>query len=210
MNKLGRVLMLDDDLIVLNLYHGLLEKIGYEIFVTANTYQFLLYAKELKPDVFILDINMPKVTGWEVLHRLEKDEALSQVPVVVMSVLSDKALAIEKGAAHYLSKPVKPDVLFEILETYCIGNRDHDVLLLEDFSPAEMSFKNRITKNLWSCFEVNDVRAAKTYLQKNMPKVVAVHLPRGRFLQIKKELKHPQICHLESYEQVDELEELIK
>lgn len=72
--KLGRVFMLDDDLIVLNLYREMLEKIGYEVFATANAYQFLLYAKELMPDLFILDINMPEITGWEVMNRLAAED----------------------------------------------------------------------------------------------------------------------------------------
>lgn len=208
--KLGRVFMLDDDLIVLNLYREMLEKIGYEVFATANAYQFLLYAKELMPDLFILDINMPEITGWEVMNRLAAEDRTSEIPVIVMSVLADKALAVQKGAAHYLNKPVKLEDLLEILEAYCIGNKKHDVLLLEDFEPMKKSLRQRMEERKWSCFEVNDLKAAKRYLQKNNPKVVVVNLPKNRLGQVLNELKHPLIRYLESYEQVDVLEELLK
>ena len=208
--KLGRVFMLDDDLIVLNLYREMLEKIGYEVFATANAYQFLLYAKELMPDLFILDINMPEITGWEVMNRLAAEDRTSEIPVIVMSVLADKALAVQKGAAHYLNKPVKLEDLLEILEAYCIGNKKHDVLLLEDFEPMKKSLRQRMEERKRSCFEVNDLKAAKRYLQKNNPKVVVVNLPKNRLGQVLNELKHPLIRYLESYEQVDGLEELLK
>lgn len=208
--KLGRVFMLDDDLIVLNLYREMLEKIGYEVFATANAYQFLLYAKELMPDLFILDINMPEITGWEVMNRLAAEDRTSEIPVIVMSVLADKALAVQKGAAHYLNKPVRLEDLLEILEAYCIGNKKHDVLLLEDFEPMKKSLRQRMEERKWSCFEVNDLKAAKRYLQKNNPKVVVVNLPKNRLGQVLNELKHPLIRYLESYEQVDGLEELLK
>ena len=208
--KLGRVFMLDDDLIVLNLYREMLEKTGYEVFATANAYQFLLYAKELMPDLFILDINMPEITGWEVMSRLAAEERTSEIPVIVMSVLADKALAVQKGAAHYLNKPVKVEDLLEILEAYCIGNKKHDILLLEDFEPMKKPIRQRMEERKWSCFEVNDLKAAKRYLQKNNPKVVVVNLPKNRFGKVLNELKHPLIRYLESYEQVDDLEELLK
>ena len=208
--KLGRVFMLDDDLIVLNLYREMLEKTGYEVFATANAYQFLLYARELMPDLVILDINMPEITGWEVMSRLAAEEQTSEIPVVVMSVLADKALAVQKGAAHYLNKPVKPEDLLEILEAYCVGNKKHDVLLLEDFEPMKKTLRQRMEERKWSCFEVNDLKAAKRYLQKNNPKVVVVNLPKNRLGKVLNELKHPLIRYLESYEQVDDLEELLK
>ncbi len=208
--KLGRVFMLDDDLIVLNLYREMLEKTGYEVFATANAYQFLLYARELMPDLVILDINMPEITGWEVMSRLAAEEQTSEIPVVVMSVLADKALAVQKGAAHYLNKPVKPEDLLEILEAYCVGNKKHDVLLLEDFEPMKKTLRQRMEERKWSCFEVNDLKAAKRYLQKNNPKIVVVSLPHNRLGKVMNELKHPLVRYLESYEQVDDLEELLK
>ena len=208
--KLGRVFMLDDDLIVLNLYREMLEKTGYEVFATANAYQFLLYARELMPDLVILDINMPEITGWEVMSRLAAEEQTSEIPVVVMSVLADKALAVQKGAAHYLNKPVKQEDLLEILEAYCVGNKKHDILLLEDFEPMKKTLRQRMEERKWSCFEVNDLKAAKRYLQKNNPKIVVVNLPHNRLGKVMNELKHPLVRYLESYEQLDDLEELLK
>ena len=210
MTEPERIFILDDDVFILSLYRDMFENLGYKVFATTNAYQFLLYAKEIVPAIFILDINMPELTGWEVMRRLAKEEILAGIPVVMMSVLADRALAAEKGAAHYLTKPVKPEMLTEIVEAYCRGNKNHDVLLVEDYEPMQIPVKDKIIEKGWSCFEVNALRAAQSYLDKNTPKVVVVNLPGNLFAEAQKKLQHPKIYHLKSYEQIDEIEDLLK
>ena len=72
MDKLGKVFMLDDDFILLDMYRSLLESHGFDVFTTDNAYKFILYAREIHPDIFILDINMPVMNGWEVVLRLKR------------------------------------------------------------------------------------------------------------------------------------------
>src|SRR5574344_1616713 len=141
MEKSGRVFMLDDDMIVLNLYHDLLESQGYDVFTTNNAYKFLLYAKEIIPDVLVLDINMPEVTGWEIVRRISKENKLKDIPVIVFTVETDKALADVKGVTHLLNKPVDNEYLFEIIDTYCMGNKNHDILLIHQYNPEESCVK---------------------------------------------------------------------
>ena len=95
----GRVFMLDDDLFFLDLYRNLLEARGYKVFTATNAYKFLLYAKEIHPDVVVLDINMPDVSGWEVLQLLD-DETKIREPVIMTTMEADKGLAVAKGVAH--------------------------------------------------------------------------------------------------------------
>lgn len=63
MSKAGKVFMLDDDRIFLELYRNLLSDRGFDVFTTNNAYKFLLYGRELVPDVMFLDINMPRMNG---------------------------------------------------------------------------------------------------------------------------------------------------
>ena len=77
MDKLGKVFMLDDDFILLDMYRSLLESHGFDVFTTDNAYKFILYAREIHPDIFILDINMPVMNGWEVVLRLKRENDLS-------------------------------------------------------------------------------------------------------------------------------------
>lgn len=210
MDKLGKVFMLDDDLIILNLYKGLLENMGYQVFATSNAYQFLMYAKEIIPDVFVLDINMPVMNGWEVMHRIFGEDKLNKIPIVILSVLADKNLAMEKGAAHYLNKPLETNQLLEIIESYCVGNKKHDILLIEDFSLENDAVKEQISERDWSFFEVNDVGAAKVYLTKNMPKVVAVNLPQESYDKVRPEIEHQNVFYLKNLDYIDSLTEFIK
>ena len=63
MSGAGKIFMLDDDQIFLELYQHFLESKGYQVFTTDNAYKYLMYGRELQPDVLFLDINMPMLNG---------------------------------------------------------------------------------------------------------------------------------------------------
>lgn len=204
MENLGNVFMLDDDKFLLEFYRDLLESRGYKVFATTNAYQFIQYAKEVMPSVAFLDINMPGMTGWEVLTHMSKDEALSNIPVVMLTVEADAGLAIAKGAAHFMNKPVNLENMFEIVHSYCEGQLNHDVLLLEDYEPLFSTIFQAIRKRKLSCFRVHNYKAANAYLGKNHPKVVGVHLSGDSSEQVRKKLKHEAVYLLNSIEDLDQ------
>ena len=73
-----------------------------------------LIAKE-PPDVILLDLAMPRVTGWEVLQRLKQNAATRRIPVIVVSAQAEKTSAILAGADSYFEKPCLPEqVLLEV------------------------------------------------------------------------------------------------
>lgn len=72
------------------------------------------YTSADRPDLVFLDLNMPKVDGWQVLAAMSRDKELCSIPVVVLSTSShpyDKQLAYALGAKHYVSKPATLDGL---------------------------------------------------------------------------------------------------
>lgn len=205
MDSLGKIFMLDDDGIILDLYKELFEAKGYEVFATTNAYKLLLYAKEISPDIFILDVNMPGINGWEVLQRINQDDFLQEIPVLMLSVSRDIDLAIAKGAAHFLNKPVEPEKLNEIIESYCIGNKHHDLLLLEDFDALNSPFEKSLVSRRLNYFGVHDLRAAKRYLQKNLPEMVCVCYSQMDFDEAKKQLKHDKIYRVDKEQTIDDI-----
>lgn len=205
MNNLGRILMLDDDKIFLDLYRSLLESKGYDVFATSNAYQYLLYAKELNPDVMFLDVNMPELNGWEVLQRLSAEEKLQEVPIVMLTVAQDKDLAISKGATHFLNKPMVVEELMEIVEAYCQGGKNHDILLVEEYEPLFVTLLQTLKKHQYNCFGLHGLGAAVKYLQKNNPKMVCVHGSSEKFEKASKRLKHDKIFRVENVETIEEL-----
>lgn len=209
MDKLGKVFMLDDDIFFLNLYHDLLEKRGFDIFTTTNAYQFLMYAKEINPDIFVLDINMPEVSGWEVLHMLDSN-LKNGAPVVMTTVSSDKQLAVAKGVAHYLYKPVEMESLLEIIEAYCLGDKKHDVLLIDDYNPFSAVIKETLGGYGLSAFEVNDLRAAELYMRKNKPRAVCINSSVYSNDEINGRVQHDNIFYVENRTHLEKLASFLK
>lgn len=193
MSSLGKIFMLDDDEIILSLYQELFEAKGYDVFATTNAYKLLLYAREMKPDVFILDINMPVLSGWDVLHMIKRDDKLKDIPVVMLSILHDLDLAAAKGTAHFLNKPLDMDALMEIVESYCLGNKNHDVMLLENFDAVDSSFERSIRQAQLSFFGIHDLLAAKRYLSRNHPRMVCLCLGQEMLNDARRELVHEHI-----------------
>lgn len=205
MNSSGKIFMLDDDGIILDLYQELFEAKGYEVFATTNAYKLLMYSKEITPDIFLLDVNMPGMSGWEVLQIINKDERLREIPVVMLSVSRDIDLAIAKGAAHFLNKPLEIDKLMEIVESYCQGNKAMDVLLVEDFEAVMAPFERSIIEQNLHYFAVHDLRAAQRYLAKNSPKMVCLCYDNIDLEEAKSQLNFSKIYPVKKTDNIQEL-----
>jgi CheY-like chemotaxis protein len=70
------------------------------------------------PDAIILDVLLPGIDGWEVLRRLKADPGLRDLPVVVVTVVDERNVAMSLGAVDYFLKPVKPEALLARLSQY--------------------------------------------------------------------------------------------
>lgn len=210
MGKLGRVFMLDDDKFLLDMYKELLEKWGYDVFTTTNAYQFVLYAKEMSPDLLILDINMPETNGWEVLEMIKKDNKINNIPVVMLTILNEKELAGAENVSHYLKKPLDEKKLKDIAEVYMGGKKKYDVLLFDEFNPMSVKLREQISKNNWSFFELHDLLAAKTFLKKNTVEAVILGFDKNKANDLKDQLKHSRIFAAEKVKDLDALSAVIK
>jgi DNA-binding response OmpR family regulator len=72
--------------------------------------------QELKPKAITLDIMMPKVNGWQILHQLKSNPMTASIPVVLLTVLEDRSAGYVLGADEYLVKPVARDALLSVLQ----------------------------------------------------------------------------------------------
>lgn len=109
-----RVLVADDMGSVIALYQTLLQLDGHEVITALDGAEAFEAALRDRPDVVILDVNMPKLDGLEVCRRLKAHPALRLTPVVLVTGLSevgDRIAGIEAGADEFLSKPVHPHEL---------------------------------------------------------------------------------------------------
>jgi DNA-binding response OmpR family regulator len=102
-----KILIIEDEEIILNLLQKKLSQEGYEISVAKDGQEGLRLMKEVKPDLILLDIVMPKIGGFEVMEEMQKEDELKNIPVIVVSnsgqpVEIDKARAL--GAKDWLIK----------------------------------------------------------------------------------------------------------
>lgn len=101
------VLIVEDDVFLSDLYKTKLELAGYKIFAAYDGEKGLEMAKKNKPSIILLDLVIPKLTGFQVLEGIKADASIKDVPVIILTNLSqkddvDKGLAM--GANDYLIK----------------------------------------------------------------------------------------------------------
>jgi CheY-like chemotaxis protein len=112
------VLCADDDRDILALLALRLERAGYRVAQAVDGEQALALARELRPDVLVLDVMMPRMSGTDVLGALRADEATAHLRVVLLSARaqeSDVERGLEAGADAYLAKPFQAPELIEIV-----------------------------------------------------------------------------------------------
>ncbi|MBI2833398.1 MAG: response regulator [Acidobacteria bacterium] len=111
----GTVLVIDDDPTMQDLIHRVLAAHGFDVAIAASGDEGLRLARELRPSVITLDVVMPSMDGWAVLTALKADRDLSDIPVIVLTVVDDRSMALAVGASEYLTKPVDRNELLAAL-----------------------------------------------------------------------------------------------
>ena len=109
-----KVLIADDEQDILEIVGYNLTKEGYEIYTAKDGNEALEKARQLKPDLIILDVMMPKKTGVEVCEILRSQPEFQETFIIFLTALSDEASQIkglETGADDYVNKPISPKVL---------------------------------------------------------------------------------------------------
>jgi len=112
--KAKKILIADDEPDILEIISYNLSKEGYEIYTAKNGDEAIERAKQLKPELIILDIMMPKKTGIQVCEILRSQAAFQQTLIIFLTALNDETSHIkglETGADDYISKPISPKVL---------------------------------------------------------------------------------------------------
>lgn len=120
-----RILIAEDERDIRDLITFTLRFAGHEVIATTNGEEAYLKAQEEVPDLIMMDVRMPKMTGYEACRKIKEIEALKGIPVIFLSAKGQEAevqAGLEAGAVEYILKPFAPDYLTErvrvILEKY--------------------------------------------------------------------------------------------
>lgn len=105
----SKILIVDDDTHGIVTLEAILHNQGYQIFHANNGIHALKLAEEIMPDLILLDVMMPGMSGFEVCKRLRTTPRLAEVPIIILTALDDRASrlqGIESGADDFLTKPI--------------------------------------------------------------------------------------------------------
>ncbi len=109
-----RILVCDDDPLLVQLVEFRLRAKDFEVETAADGEEALAQIRNNPPDLVVLDAMMPGIDGFELLVRIKEDDQLAKIPVVMLTARKgekDIVSALERGAADYLVKPFIPDEL---------------------------------------------------------------------------------------------------
>jgi DNA-binding response OmpR family regulator len=111
-----RVLLADDEPEIRDTLQAIFQAKGWEVIAFSDGQSALANAQTQKPDLVILDVNMPKLTGWEACRELKKRPETKQLPVIILTARAkelDELMTAEAGADLYLTKPFNPLQVYE-------------------------------------------------------------------------------------------------
>lgn len=104
----ARVLVVDDEPDLIRILEFGLRAAGYQVEIAADGQEGLKKAREIRPDIILLDLMLPKLDGYKVCRLLKFDERYRHIPIIILSARTqegDQALAKEMGANRFITKP---------------------------------------------------------------------------------------------------------
>src|SRR4029078_3432066 len=115
------VLIVEDNELNMKLFHDLLAAHGYQTLQTRSGIEALKIARERRPDLILMDIQLPEVSGLEVRRGLKEDEELREIPVIAVTAFAmkgDEQRIRQGGCEAYISKPISIGTFLETVRRY--------------------------------------------------------------------------------------------
>jgi DNA-binding response OmpR family regulator len=112
------ILVIDDDAATRELLARTLAREGLRVVVASSGEEGLSKARELRPHLITLDVLLGGIDGWNVLHNLKDDPQLASIPVIMLTIMEDRAAGFALGATDYLTKPVDRQRLIELIHRH--------------------------------------------------------------------------------------------
>lgn len=115
------ILIVEDNELNMKLFHDLLDAHGYRTLQTRNGIEALELAREHRPDLILMDIQLPEVSGLEVTKWLKEDDHLREIPVVAVTAFAmkgDEERIREGGCEAYISKPISVAMFLDTVRQF--------------------------------------------------------------------------------------------
>jgi signal transduction histidine kinase/CheY-like chemotaxis protein len=171
----GIVLVIDDDAMARDMLSRMLESEGYEVITAEDGESALRLARQRRPLAITLDVLMPKLDGWGVLAQLQANAELRDIPVIVVSILSERQKGAALGAAAYLQKPVQREQLIRAL----FAQRPQattQVLIVEDDPDCQQLLRRMLEEHGSTVRCAGNGREALSVLAQTTPDLILLDL----------------------------------
>ncbi len=166
-----RILVVDDDERARRLLESLLQGDGFGVLLAENGEQALKSAEEKQPDLILLDLMMPGMSGFSVAEKLKSTENTKQIPIIVVSALEDRESRIrglEAGAEEYLTKPVdRIDLKVRVrnllrLKEFSDLLKNHNQRLEEQVEARTSELRNSFVESIYTLMRAAEYRDDET------------------------------------------------
>ena len=117
----NKVLIVEDNELNMKLFHDLLEAHGIETVETRDGREVIELAREHSPDLILMDIQLPEISGLDVTKMLKNEEDLKAIPVIAVTAFAmkgDEQKIREGGCEDYISKPISVTHFLEVIQKY--------------------------------------------------------------------------------------------
>lgn len=175
-NSLGRVLVINDDPAAREILFHHIEKEGYQALEANNAQDGIKIANEQQPDLILLNLMMRNIDGWTALSLLKESEQTRHIPVILQSMLDEKPLGLDLGAAEFLLKPVDRQRMTTALRHLNPQDRRGVALLISPESEARDSLLEELADEAWQCMTATSKNQADEHIQQKTVDIIFISL----------------------------------
>ena len=174
------VVLIDDDVPMHDLIRRTLSKIGLTLVGATDSEKGMQIVREMKPKLLLLDVLMPGRDGWSILKECKSDPELREMPVVMVSQLSQDALAESLGADDYLTKPIDRGLFLETV-TRLMGDPSgqKSVLVIDDDADVRDLLSRMLVEAGWKAVTAKDGKDGLEKI-KEQPSLIVLDLEMPR------------------------------
>ena len=170
-----RLLLVEDDESLGAVLVDALEREGYRVATAVDGEDGLRRAAELSPAIITLDVMMPHMDGWSVLRQLKADSRLRHIPVVMVTIVTDKGMGYTLGADDYLTKPVDREMLVHVLRRF-VPEGAGKILIVEDDPDTRVVLRRTLEREGFAVVEAGDGREGLQAVRESSPNLVLLDL----------------------------------
>jgi CheY-like chemotaxis protein len=168
------ILAIDNDPDVLYLLRENLTEAGYQVIGVMHGEEGLRQARALRPFAITLDILMPHKDGWQMLHDLKADPATRDIPIIVLSIVDNKALGYQLGAFDYLCKPFDRETILAALSR--IPRQRGRLLVVDDEAHVLDLVRQLLEGEPYEILAATDGQEALQMIAQQRPDIVLLDL----------------------------------